>query len=379
MSTIPDRQLVATDDLVERDTAGRLGVFILWLVFIFGGFPIFFMWITASWFNYGTIGLYVGLMISALILHITLPRFIVQVEALRAFVTVDLLHAFLARRSKEHNEEDPKAYVTYGPGLHISYPWESRRSRSNVSLEEASESFEAKVQTKVGTFTLRGSTRLRPDIRRLVPFLSGVGVVASDVTDLIKAFGVEILGSEKDMMKILTSIGKINDKMNVKFGLGKKGRVDEDPKASDFERRFGLNVGDVTVAELLPSPEVQKTLSGIAEAQLVQEGTALILNYPDAAAMQADRNSGKLAQETIDRGRRDFLAASEQVEMHVEANDITFRLEANPELTRALGDLAPALLPVIQLYLQQQARSGGSQKGRSSPKKSNRNRSAGRT
>lgn len=367
----PDRQLVATDDLIERDRGGRLGVFILSLLVLFLGSPTIVSSVTTLWFGHSTSGFYLGLLVAAAALHFALPRFIVQVAALRAFVTIDLLKTFLAKKSTtqdDEKKEDPKAYVTYGPGLHISYPWESRSSQSNVSLEEASENFEAKIQTKIGVFTLKGSVRIRPDIRRLVPFLSGVGSIASDITDLIKAFAVAYLGNKENMNEILAILPDLNTELNKKFGLGEQGTAEEDAQASDFEKRFGLNVGDVTVAELLPSEEVQKTLSGMAEADLVAAGVARILGY-SPEELKAARESGKFSQADYDRARRDFMAVSENIKMNVDANEYTLRIEAeDPELVEALGRIAPGFVTLMESMRRGRGQNPQQQSGGKSPK-----------
>src|SRR5690606_22427004 len=179
-----DYQIYATDTLVPRNRSGRIMVFVLWIIAVIFVMVSLAGKITNDWFGFWWPGFFIGLAVAAGIITYSLPRFLVQVGALRAFVTIDQLRTFFGQHT---GTEDEHAYVVYGPGIHVSYPWESREANRNVPLEEVSENFKVDVQTPKGNLEVEGSVRLRPDITRVIPFLGGVAVMADDITDLIKS------------------------------------------------------------------------------------------------------------------------------------------------------------------------------------------------
>lgn len=337
-----ERQLYATDTLVERDRWIRNVVFTLCLLLILIPPPLLGTKIARDWFDYGTVGFFIGLLFSIGLLVKALPRFLVQVRGFRAFLTVDLLRTFLSHKGSGNGEGDKQVYITYGPGLHVSLPWESRSAGNNVSLEEASETFSVEIQTPSGVILVEGSLRMRPDIRYLVPFLGGVAAMASDVTDLIKAFIIEFL-SDKTVLEALRSLTGLNEELQRKFGIGTE--ESKDPRVSDFEERFGVNVGDITIGKLLPSKEVQKTMSGLTEAASIADGAAVILGYKNAAGARRAVSNGTITQDDLNRARDRFMAASENLRMTVDANEYTIKLEGldklDPDVVNALAQLAP--------------------------------------
>jgi len=394
MAIIQDRQLYATDNLIERNRWGRLTVLTIWIITL-SLLPFLGLEITTDWWNegyWGKMGFFAGTVVSILLFFSTLPRFIVRVEALRAFLTIDDLQTFFNRGGSDemdnddvHEDQDQDTYITYGPGLHPSYPWESRDKSYNISLEEASQELDFEVQCLDGVIHGKGSLRMRPDIRRLVPFLGGVATVASEVVDLVKAFVVDEL-EDKTVEKALRYLPELNKELNLKFGLASKitaegklvrstnpddlreAKAKEDDRASDFERRFGVNLGDVTIAELLPSAEVQKTMSGLTEARIIANGAAVLLGYKDASeARQAIKNK-TLTQDQLNTARDRFMAASENISMNLDANEYTFKVEfdgLDPDVIQAA---APALLA----YAETLRNRGSNQSGRTRRRSRNR-------
>lgn len=334
-------QLYATDSILERDRFGRAIVLFLYLMISFL-LPLIGWRVFYDWFGNGTFGVFVGLILQIITLSKTLDRFIVKVDALRAFVTVDQLRTFLGGKSTD--EGDKQVYVSYGPGLHVSYPWESRSANYNVSLEEASESFSVTVQTAKGTLTAKGSIRLRPDIRFLVPFIGGVAAMAGDITDIIKSFVIEIVSQrEGSIVEILKSSAAFNEEINKKFGFG--GTEAKDSKVSEFEDRFGVSVGDITISELLPSAELQKTMTGVSEAEIISNGAALLLGYTNIKAARTAISKGQLGQDDLNRARDRFMAASDNIKMNLDANEYTIKVEGlDPETIKALAQVAPAFM-----------------------------------
>ncbi len=352
--SIPDRQLIATDDLCVRDRTSRnllLGGYIAAVPFIFSGIGAK---ITNDWFDTRAPGFYIGLAAASLVVGVTVGRFLIRNKSLHSFVTVDLLQSFLSG-------ED--VYVTYGPGLHAAFPWESRSADDNISLDEAEQDFEVTVQCLSGIVTVNGSLRMRPDIRFSIPFLSGTAVMASDVVDLVKSFIIELLAG-KEVDEALVMVATLNTELNKKFGLASQGvspseaRHSKDPQVSEFERRFGVNIGDITIAKILPSKEAQKTRNAIDEARVISKGTLIILNMKDEDELNEALRNGMITRDDVTRARREFMAASDNITMNLGANEYTLKLEGDAEVLKALAAASPAILT----YLQRQGGGGNPKK-----------------
>jgi regulator of protease activity HflC (stomatin/prohibitin superfamily) len=363
-------QIFATDSLVTRNRTGRITILLVWTAFVLIFFPLVGSVVSISWFDYGMFGFFVGCLISIVILASTLERFIVVVGGIRAFVTVDQLRAFLGNKSAPE-DGDKNVYVTYGPGVHASYPWEARDASRNVSLEEASETFSTNVQTPSGTITVEGSVRLRPDICRLVAFLSGVAAMASDITDIIKSHIIEELANKATMSEVLTSVPALNRALHEKFGLGTSESKNEAkaPEVSEFEERFGVNVGDVTIAKILPSKEVQKTMSGIAEAEIIAQGTAILLDYENPKSVREALAEGALTRKDYNEARDRFMATSDNVTMDVKSNEWKISIDGlerlDPGAVQGLATLATLYAQNAQRNPQgNQQRGGGSRSRR---------------
>lgn len=335
MSTLEKDQIQASDSLVERNRFGRLNFFLLTIAITAGGPALLLGKIFADWFNLGSIGFILGLCGGLALFFLFLyDRMIVQVEAQRAFLTLDLL-----KTSLNHS----KAYVAYGPGFHFSYPWEQRLARNNISLVEATENFSVSVVTTTGIVTINGSYRLRPRLgtESLVAFLGGVAVVAEDVSDLIKSFVTEIL-AEETLDNVSKKIKVINEKLADRFGIAESVTIDS--TVSTFEERFGLVIGDVTAAEVTLSAEAMKTRNAIDEGVQFAQGVAIILGYPDSAAIQKAVADKTITAQDVSDARKQFLAISDNVKMDV--RDYTFNIRGlenlTPEAAKAVGAAARA-------------------------------------
>lgn len=321
----------------------------MWILSILSITTLFVGKITNDWFSLWWLGFFIGLAIAAMTIASTLPRFIVQVGAMRAFVTIDQLRTFFGSYSDKEmrrtQDGDTKAYVVYGPGFHISYPWESREANRNVPLEEVSESFSVDVQTPKGNLKVKGSVRLRPDITRVIPYLGGVAVMANDITDLIKSAIISEVSRKKTIVAALSSVASLTDHLTKKFG--------ED--VSGFEERFGISVGDVTVSEMLPSAELQKTMTGITEAEIIANGAAILAGCADAQEAREAIKNGHLTQADLNEARDRFMAASDNIKMNLDSNEYRVKLEGLENLDPKLAEALMALTPIIA------ARMSGSQ------------------
>lgn len=215
-------------------------------------------------------------------------RFVIRNEITGLFVTQNELASIFGG----------DVNVFYGPGTHISYPWERRTQTGNITLEEVPVKFDFTVQCLDGTVKPYGSYRLRPDMKHPIRFLSGVAGVASELQGLIGPFILDHFNN-LTVREGLNARNEINQALRNRF-------VNND---DDLEKRFGIIISDVTVDEILPTAEVQKTLSGIAEADAIFHATAKILGY-DADTARRLREEGKIPDHVWQRASNQAMAVT---------------------------------------------------------------------
>jgi hypothetical protein len=209
--------------------------------------------------------------------------------------------------------------------------------------------------------TLEGSYRIRPDFQNLIPFLSGVASTAEELKEILTAHAVEIL-SGKTVDEALGSLKELNHALMKQFGLGPEKNPSDEP--TDFEKRFGVFVGDVTIAKILPSEEVQRTRGSITEARAIQEGTAILLGYNDAAALQAALESSRIKPEEIRHARDRFLSISGNMEgMDLKRSEIEVSIQGlDKESIQALTELAKVAAPAAAMFAGAAGKSGSRKK-----------------
>lgn len=268
------------------------------------------------------LGNVVGLALGAAVAVWLVSRSYIVNDAVSAFVTVDLWN---------------KELVTYGPGFHFCFPWEARSGANNVDLSEAAEDGTFEVQATNGTLHGKFSVRLRPDIKNLPKFLAGVGSVAADLRDIIKASILEKLAGKKVIEALSESKG-LNKELKDEFAQG----PNRDTKVTKFEDRFGVIVGDVTVSELLPSKEVQKAMDGESEGNALDGLIAKNLGRPDMSTVHADVASGAITTEQYQYATENALAMTENLGgMAIERKTYTVRLQGDPGLVEAAKAIVP--------------------------------------
>lgn len=284
----------ADDKLVERNRRGRSLVFfgsaisapILGMIVGFALAMIFLNFPGSA-----AVGMILG-GLGGLILFLTIKhRFIVQNDTTGALVTLDAFRSLFNMGNVD---------VIYGPGTHFAYPWEQRFERNNIPVIEATNEFKFPVKCNDGILTGEGSFRLRPDFRNPIAFLSGVGSVAGDLEDLIITEAVAFYKG-KSINDATSSQAELNQVLNEKFAHG--------AEKTPFEDRFGVQVGDVTIRTVLPSEELQRTLSGKAEAEMVFEGTAILLGMNKEELRRAVKDN-TIDPAKVERARREFRIIS---------------------------------------------------------------------
>lgn len=315
-------RVIQTDKMVKRPRPRRLFVFLVFLFLVCYLPATIGASITQDWFSMSSVGIWLGGLVSLGIIGLSISRFPIYVNSFEAFLTINPL-----------SPSNP--YVPYGPGLHIAFPQEIREEKNNVSLLEATETLDIKVVTSTGVIDAEGSMRLEPDITRLDNFLTGVGSVASDMTDLIATF-VSARISGLTFQEAEEQRPEINLAIQQEFVVGDNSGM-RDAQVSDLEERLGIIINDITIVRFLPSPEVQKTLNALAEGKLINEGTKLML---------PPRLTNYTTQEWA-QARDRFMAASENIKMNLDAHEYTLRIEGlTPDAAAVIAQYAPAMLGI---------------------------------
>ncbi len=328
-----------TDSMIERERGSRvlaLGVSVGAILFL--GF--FLGTALALWLKLPLVlGYSIGLGAGMLGAFWVISRSIIMNDAVTAFVTVDPLTSFLNLGN---------ALVTYGPGFHLCYWWEKRSGANVVSLAEAAESGKATVQTSSGTIHTKYSVRLRPDIRHLGEFLGGVASVAADLNGIIASNINQFFTKEgMDVEKAIGSLSKLNAELAEMF------RENKSEKVTDFEKRFGVIIGDVTVEEILPSDEVQKTMSALTESAKIDQIVANSFGYTTIKGLNAAIAKGKIDQSEASRRRTLTMALSGNLQgMDLKDHTIKFKVEGlekiDPVVAQAIAGSAHAAAEVFK-------------------------------
>ncbi len=250
------------------------------------------------------------------------PQFRINNPTTGIFMTIDPLKALFGHKD---------TVTVYPPGLSYCYPWESRDAANNISLEEATVNFEFAVVCTDGMLKAKGSYRLRADQNNPIAFQTGVAAVAEDMQDLIIVHAVENFATKK-ISTALKSLGKVNQGLKEKFVDSK----------SEFETRFGVHVGDVTIGQLKPSDEVARTISALTEAAAIAIGTAKLLGFNNMNEVNKAVASGNLGRADVKEARDRFLSISGNLEgMEVKRQEYFLSTEGiDPNLAEAFIALA---------------------------------------
>ncbi len=142
-------------------------------------------------------------------------------------------------------------------------------------------------------------------------------------------------------LKVTTAtkrLALLNDTLRDYFAIGTH------TTPTDFEKRFGVTVGDVTVSEIMPSDETQRTIAALTEAAVIKQGTAMILGMSMKAVAEGVKN-GTLNQATVERARKDFMSVSGNLE-GVTVDRKEFALEG-------LDHLSPETIATLALLAKQ--------------------------
>lgn len=326
-----DKNLQADDVSIVRNRKGRWVVFGLsWVLAALAGGLVGFVLIDtfiSQLPSGGLIGFVAGIGAGLLGMLSIKHLFVVSNDTTGVLVTTDALRSLLKK---------PDVNVIYGPGTHISFPWEIRYAQNNIPVKEVAEDFTFTAMCLDGDVTGNGSFRIRPDYQNPVSYLSGVAAAATDLRDLVIAQITNYL-ADKSISESNKNMEELNVLLKAIFvGNG----------VTDFEARFGLRVGDVTVGVILPSVEVRRTRSALNEARVVAEGAAILLGMTEAE-IKDGLSSGKLKPADVDKARRDFRVISGNMDgTEVKRWEIDIS-GADPEAMKAIASLLGRTPPEV--------------------------------
>lgn len=341
-----------TDSMVPRERIGRI-LFVLPLLPLLGLFGHFIGSSLAEFFRFSVfVGNALGFCLGvALIAGVAMQSFIMN-DTTMAFLTIDPLRTIFGSE---------KAFVTYGPGFHFCYPWEKRTGGNVVDLTEAAEVFPITAQAMNGVLKGKFAIRLRPNISTLPEFLSGVASVASEIGGLVSA---EIIDWVKDKTtgEVLANVRGLNSYLHDKFVQGD----------SPFELRFGVTVGDVTVEELLPDEDVQKTSIVLAESEFIDLALAKHFGYTSIGDLQVAIRAKEVDGGAVEKLHTRLMAMSGNLQgMKLDETTHNINLTGLDKVDPAFGTALGAILATISQMkgatnVNKQSTGGGNRRGPSS-------------
>lgn len=274
-------------------------------------------------------------------------KFLIRNITTGMFVTQDTLRSLLGKI---------EINVPYGPGTHISFPWERRLAGNNILLEDAAIAFAFKALRPDGTLNGKGSFRMRPDPNNPVSFLSSAAAVGEEVRDLIIA-EIQKFFKGGSLLEFAAKIAELNEHLNEVF-VNLLALVEE---------RNGVTISDVTVSELLPSEELQRTMTGIAEAHAIHQAVLALLGMKNQDELNQALQTGTMSQDDVKRARENILAITGNMDnLKVERREFDFNIRGlSDEAIDAITELAktPAAKAAATAATSR-ARGGGSKQGK---------------
>lgn len=223
------------------------------------------------------------------------PRFFVSVPQAQTFVTLNPLLALFGIPG------DPN--IVYGPGLSVSFPWETRSRRSNLSLEVNTIPFIEEVPGDPVRLIVTTSYQFKINIRQAAKFVGvNESTIRGGVIDLIRSRVSQRLAG-MDVNTAKAQIGDLNQGLGADFGVG-SGTTVPSQDVLDFEERYGISSVAVTISGIDLPPDVQRTRDAADEAAQAVRSVASMFGM-DEAALRAQISSGQITNaqyiEMLDR------------------------------------------------------------------------------
>lgn len=254
------------------------------------------------------IGLVVGILAGLYFSFGIVERSIIINDTTQAFVTLNVLKSIFGQSN---------ILTVYGPGWHISYPWESRASNNNINLVAEAREFKVIVQLPGGEVTVSGNAIIRPDaIKRAREFLSGG---ADEVMEVVKKEVVSWYSRQTTLEKVV-SVDKANKHLSDVFVVkDEKQNAQKQPGKKQIglslKEQFGISFDAVLITSALESDDVRKTRASAAEADIIAKAvmSSLCSKYGlahDTTVYTAAINSGLITKDDINRETSHLRALS---------------------------------------------------------------------
>lgn len=246
----------------------------------------------------GQVGLVAGVLAGLYLSFGIVERSIIINDTTQAFVTLNVLKSILGMSN---------ILNVYGPGWHISYPWESRASNNNINLVAEAREFKVIVQLPGGEVTVSGNAIIRPDvIERAREFLSGG---ADEVMEVVKKEVVSWYSRQTTLEKVV-SVDKANKYLQSVFVTPSKTQI-----GTSLKEQFGITFDAVLITSALESDDVRKTRASAAEADIIAKAvmSSLCSKYGlahDSAVYAAAISSGLITKDDINRETSHLRALS---------------------------------------------------------------------
>ena len=331
-----DATSIPDDSMITRNRRVRVQQFCGYCLLVVLNI-LFWAKIADDLIDYMPLGVWLGIILSALFVAITINRLIVSVDGFSVFIT--------------ENPWRPKApYVVYGPGDHFALFFEKRRSDRNIDLTADDEPFETPILTTSGLVNLIGSVLLQPDIRNIVTFYLKVAGLSVGLKNLLSAFLLDSLKG-KSVQQVLDSVEEINTSLATKFVRGAPGSS-RDPQVSKFERDFGVIASYFNIGQIRLSREAEETRTGLDEAEIIAQGTLKLLGYDSLAAARAANKT----EADIRDARQSFMAATKNITMNRQVNEIVINVDE--PIVAALAPFIPDLAAILRARQTQRPQGG---------------------
>jgi len=257
-----------------RDAGSRVWFLVLSLVFVFSIPTLFGLWFTTGLVG-GSLQAFITLVLGlAGIGAFAWPMgkyYLINAPQLVGYVTQNMLSG---------------KRVPYGPGLHVSFPWEDRDALGNVSLDIITRRFGEEIPVKNGKMKVTLALQYAGDIRNITGF---VGVDESTIEGGFMALIRSFISAEGANVKIQSDRKKMIEKFNAglaeKFqGITAQITAEEDPDAqlmniSEFEKRYGVHVVSIVVEGVDYDDNLQKAIDVAAKSEIIEAAVMKALGF----------------------------------------------------------------------------------------------------
>jgi len=216
-------------------------------------------------------------------------------------------------------------------------------------LQAVSEAISGTIQCPNGTLTKKGEFRLRADIRRLPEFINGIGATSSNIAAFIEA---EIVAwvAQQNAEVVLSNLQSLNVRLRDVF-------VTAD---HPLEQEYGVFIESVSITEILPSADVQKTMGMVTESKIIADQLVAFICRTNGIR-EEDYNEavreGRITNAMIAEARDRIMSMSGNLEgMTVTRHEIDVR--------GIPGDAAAAIVGVAEAIAGARRAGGNNQQNR---------------